>query len=51
MTEMLDETKTGGSPIVSYNIYFDEGTSGNTYTSYAGETDDYMELSYVFTQL
>ena len=36
---------------MSYNVYWDKGTSGNEYHSIAGEIDNYTELNYVFTSL
>jgi hypothetical protein len=51
MTEMILETETGGSPITSYSMDWDEGSSGNQYVPYVGYYDDNLNLSIDFTQL
>jgi hypothetical protein len=51
MTEMILETETGGSPITSYSMDWDEGSSGNQYVPMVGFYDDNLNLSIEFTQL
>ena len=48
---MVEDSETGSSPITSYIVQWDAGTSGNSWFSIAGETDPYLELDYIFTQL
>jgi hypothetical protein len=49
MTEMTDDSQTGGSPIISYSVAWDSGTSGNSWSDRVGYTDNNMVLIYDFT--
>lgn len=49
MTEMVDTLQTGGSPITSYSLEWDEGSSGNYYVPMVGYYDLNTELQIDFT--
>lgn len=51
MTAMTTELETGGSPIISYAMDWDEGSSGNKYSPFVGFYDNNLDLLIDFTQL
>ena len=47
LTAMTNDLQTGGSPIISYSLEWDKGTSGNSYEPIVGYLDNNMNLTYV----
>jgi hypothetical protein len=45
-TAITLDADTGASPITSYNLYWDAGTSGVTWTSLKGEATENTSLTY-----
>lgn len=41
--------ETGGSPIISYNLQWDSGSSGATFTDLVGFTSHYLGTSFIVT--
>lgn len=46
MKEVTNSFKTGGSPITSYSLEWDSGTSGSTYTVLIGDATNNIVLSF-----
>lgn len=51
MTALTDPLLTGGSPIVSYNLEWDNGSNGASYVSLVGESENNIQLLYTKTDL
>ena len=51
MTSMNLISETGGSPIISYSLEWDEGSSRNYFVPIIGYYDNNMQLYFDFTQL
>lgn len=51
MSPQTLDTETGGSPILSYALEWDSGTSGSTYTSLIGESTNNIVLTFTQSSL
>ena len=45
----LIDTDTGGSPVVSYGLRYDDGSSGTIWTNLVGYVSDNLALTYSVT--
>ena len=46
MTSMSNLVKAGGSPIISYSLEWDSGTSGSSYSVLTGDVSNNIVLTY-----
>lgn len=48
-SELVTEAETGGTNIISYNVQWDAGTDGASWSNLAGYSSNYIELEYQST--
>lgn len=51
MWSALTGVATGGSSIISYNVYWNQGNTNNVWVNLIGETSDYSATSYMATSV
>ena len=51
MTALMDSTSTGGSPIVSYSLEWDNGSNGASLAVINGDTSNSIQLQYIASDL
>jgi hypothetical protein len=51
MSQIIDESATGGSPITSYSLEWDQGSDGRIFTAVNGLLSNNIVLTYTFENL